>query len=120
MARYRLYKNGIFGHRYKGYFIVKDVCDGKKTFSILGSDKTVLEDNLNDYYDAEWEIDKITASPEMIKILQDLYGEEIYMLSKFFAEMMDKDNSEGLTQDEKDFYEWVKKIRARKAANKPY
>lgn len=120
MARYRLYKNGIFGHRYKGYFIVKDENDGKKTFSILGPNKTVLEDNLSDYYDAEWEIDKITASPEMIKILQDLYGEEIYMLSKFFDEMMKKDNSEGLTQDEKDFYYWVKKIRARKAAKKTY
>ena len=118
MARYRLYKNGIFGHRYKGYFIVKD--EKQEKFSILSSDQTVLEDDLDDYYDAEWEIDKITASPEMLKILQDLYGEEIYMLSKFFAEMMEKDNAEGLTKDEKDFYEWVKKIRARKAANKPY
>ena len=118
MARYRLYKNGIFGHRYKGYFIVKD--EKQEKFSILSSDQTVLEDDLDDYYDAEWEIDKITASPEMLKILQDLYNEEIYMLSKFFAEMMEKDNTEGLTKDEKDFYEWVKKIRARKAANKPY
>jgi hypothetical protein len=118
MARYRLYKNGIFGHRYKGYFIVKD--EKQEKFSILSSDKTVLEDELDDYYDAEWEIDKITASPEMLKILQDLYGEEIYMLSKFFAEMMEKDNAEGLTKDEKDFYDWVKKIRARKAADKPY
>lgn len=118
MARYRLYKNGIFGHRYKGYFIVKD--EKQEKFSILSSDKTVLEDELDDYYDAEWEIDKITASPEMLKILQDLYDEEIFMLSKFFAEMMEKDNAEGLTKDEKDFYEWVKKIRARKAANKPY
>lgn len=116
MARYRLYKNGIFGHRYKGYFIVKD---GEK-FSILGKDKTILEDELNDYYDAEWEIDKITASPEMQKILQELYGEEIYVLSRFFEEMMKKDNDEGLTKNESDFYAWVKKIRARKAANKPY
>lgn len=116
MARYRLYKNGIYGHRYKGYYIVKD---GKK-FSILGTDKTVLEDDLKDYYDAEWEIDKITASPEMLKILQELYSEEIYMLSKFFDEMMKKDNAEGLTKSESDFYVWVKKIRARKAENKPY
>lgn len=116
MARYRLYKNGIYGHRYKGYYIVKD----GKNFSILGTDKTVLEDDLKDYYDAEWEIDKITASPEMLKILQELYSEEIYMLSKFFDEMMKKDNAEGLTKSESDFYVWVKKIRARKAENKPY
>lgn len=116
MAKYRLYKNGIYGHRYKGYFIVKD---GDK-FSILGNDKTVLEDGLKDYSDAEWEIDKITSSPEMLKILQELYGEEIYMLSKFFEELMRKDNDEGLTQNESDFYAWVKKIRARKAANKSY
>lgn len=120
MARYRLYKNGIFGHRYKGYYIVKDESGDKKVFSILGADKTVLEDGIADYLDAEWEIDKITSSPEMLKILQDLYGEEIYMLSKFFAELMEKDNREGLDQDEREFYEWVKKIRKRKSENKPY
>ena len=120
MARYRQYKNGIFGHRYKGYYIVKKESDGPKSFSILGEDKTVLEENLPNYDDAEWKIDKITASPEMLTIIQDLYNEEIYMLSKFFAELMKKDNSEGLTKDEKDFYEWVKKIRTRKAANRPY
>lgn len=120
MAKYRLYKNGIFGHRYKGYYIVKDETGEKKLFSILGADKTLLEDGIEDYSDAEWEIDKITSSPGMLKILQDLYNEEIYMLSKFFADLMDKDNTEGLSQDEKEFYDWVKKIRKRKSENKPY
>ena len=120
MARYRQYKNGIFGHRYKEYFIVKDNVNGKKEFSILGPNKTVLDEKIADYDDAEWEIDKITASPEMLKILQDLYNEEIYMLSKFFEVLMQKDNDEGLSKDEKDFYNWVKKIRKRKAKGKPY
>lgn len=120
MAKYRLYKNGIYGHRYKGYYIIKDEDKEGKTFSICGSDKTVLDEDIKDYNDAEWEIDKMTSSPEMIKLLKDLYGEEIYMLSKFFAGMMEKENSEGLSRSEKEFYEWVKKIRARKAANKVF
>lgn len=120
MARYRLYKNGIFGHRYKGYFIIKDETEEGKKFSILGADKIVLKEDISDYADAEWEIDKVTASPKVLQIIQDLYSEEIYMLSKFFAELMEKDNGDGLTSEEKDFYAWVKKIRRRKAANKPY
>ena len=120
MAQYRKYKNGIYGHRYKGNYIVKDESSGKKIFSILNPDKEVLADNIENYYDAEWEIDKMTETQEKLKILQDLYNEEIYMLSKFLVELMEKDNKEGLNPDEKEFYEWVKKIRKRKAENRPY
>ena len=56
----------------------------------------------------------------MLGVMRDLYGEDIYMLSKFFGEMMERENTEGLTQNEKQFYEWVKKIRVRKAENRPY
>ena len=29
MAKYRTYKNGITGHRYKGYYIIKGETKGK-------------------------------------------------------------------------------------------
>ena len=120
MAKYRQYKNGIFGHRYKGYYIVKKEEKEENQFSILGADKTILDENIGDYSDAEWEIDKMTSSPETFKLLQELYAEEIYMLSKYFAGMMEKENAEGLSKSESEFYGWVKKIRTRKAANKVF
>lgn len=120
MAKYRLYKNGIYGYRYKGYFIVKKDNEGKKAFSIMSEDKTILQENIENYYDAEWEIDKMTVPPERRKVIQDLYKEEIYKLSEMYAYLMEKDNGEGLDRTEKELYKWVKKIRTRKAKNKPY
>ena len=120
MAKYRLYKNGVFGHRYKGYYIVKNETDGEKSFSILDAEKHVVAEHIGNYDDTEWEIDKMAASPEMLQILKDLYAEELFMLSKFMIELMQKDGREGLTADERSFYDWVKKIRKRKSENKAY
>lgn len=122
MARFRTYKNGLFAHRYKGYYVTRqDASDEKKrTYSVVNADKEIIEENFSDYWDAEWAIDKMTASPELTIILKQLYGEEIFMLSKFFLELMEKDNSNGLDPDEQELYEWVRKIRARKADGKPY
>ena len=44
MAKYRTYKNGITGHRYKGYYIIKGETKGK--FAIWNEDKTVFKDNI--------------------------------------------------------------------------
>ena len=122
MARFRTYKNGLFAHRYKGYYVTRqDANDEKKrTYSVVNANKEIIEENFSDYWDAEWAIDKMTASPELTIILKQLYGEEIFMLSKFFLDLMEKDNSNGLDPDEQALYEWVRKIRARKADGKPY
>ena len=59
MARYRTYKNGIFGHKHNGYYIIR----GKKgEFSIQDEAGKTVMDKLYDFTDAEWEIDKMTES----------------------------------------------------------
>lgn len=117
MPRYRMYKNGIFGCRYKGLYIVKE--EENKTYSVLDSKKIVLKENMKSYSDCEWEIDKITASPELEKLLKDLYGKNLYVLGNYLAELSDKDD-EGLSTAEKELYQWIIKIRKRKSLRKEY
>ena len=62
MAKYRQYKNGIFGHRHNGYYIIKG--EKKGNFSIKDKDGNLVKENIYDYDDAEWIIDKMTVSEE--------------------------------------------------------
>ena len=87
MARYRTYKNGITGHRYKGYYIIKGSEKGK--YAIWREDKSVFKDNVLDYDECEWIIDKETATPEVMNILEGLYKKEIVELSALFIELME-------------------------------
>jgi len=116
MARYRTYKNGITGHRYKGLYIIRG--DSKGQFSILDDSKTVLWDNLYDYEECEWAVDKNKASEEEIKMMKMLYDKEIYELSTLFVELMQKKQQQGLDKKSENLYKWVEKIRKRKAEDR--
>lgn len=118
MAYYRTYKNGIFGCRYKNYYIIRN--KEEKIFSVVDEDKNVIKENMSSFWDCQWEIDKMTASSDLINTLKDLYKKEIYILSGIFVDLMEKDNREGLTKEEKEYYEWVTKVRQRKAEGKEY
>lgn len=115
MARYRTYKNGITGHKYNGFYIVKG--EGKGDFSILNEDKTVFEDKISDFEECEWIIDKETCGDENINIIKQLYGMEIYELSRLFVELMQKKAEQGLTPKSENLYKWCGKVRSRKAKN---
>ena len=122
MAKYRMYKNGIYGHRYKGYFIIREIDEknGKKTFSVVDEKSNVIRNNLKDFWDSEWEIDKLTASDAQRKAIRALYSENVSVLSRFFLDLMDKENSTGLSVEEQEFYTWVQKVRRRKAEDRAY
>lgn len=117
MARYRTYKNGIYGHRYQGYYIIKGE---KNNFTILDKDGNTFRDKLLDFDECEWEIDKATASDEDLLIIMSLYGKEIYQLSSMFVELMQKKGTEGLDPRSETLYKWVGKIRKRKANDREY
>lgn len=117
MALYRTYKNGITGHRYKGYYIIKGE---KGNFAILNEDKSVFKDSIYDYNDCEWEIDKATADEDTLEMMKRLYGKEIYELSEAFVKIMQKSWETPLTEEEKNLYKWVEKIRARKADERKF
>ena len=56
--KYRTYKNGITGHRYKRYYIT---AQGRKNYSVLDPQGMTVRTALPAFEDAEWEIDKVTV-----------------------------------------------------------
>ena len=118
MARYRTYKNGIVGHRYKGYYIIRGAEKGK--FQIWNEDKSIYKDNIYDYEECEWIIDKDTATADEKEMIKKLYGMEIYKLSALLIELMKKKEGQGLDSEKKALYEWVGKVRGRKAKDRGF
>ena len=119
MARYRTYKNGIFGHHYKGFYIIRG--KGKGQFEIWNEDKTVFQDCIYDYEECEWIIDKETADESTMLMLKQLYGMEIYKLSELFVELMQKKEIEGnLEPKYEKLYGLTEKVRWRKAGDRKF
>lgn len=118
MARYRTYKNGITGHKYNGYYIIKG--ENKGEFEIWNEDKTVFRDKIYDYDECEWIIDKETVNSEEMNMIKQLYQKEIYQLSALFVELMQKKNREGLEPRSETLYKWVEKVRRRKAEDREF
>lgn len=119
MARYRTYKNGITGHRYKGYYIIKG--EEKGLFQIWREDKTIYQDKIYDYDECEWIIDKVTVSDEEMLTIKQLYAMEIYQLSSLLVDLMQKKEREGdLDSKSKALYKWVEKVRKRKAEDRQF
>ncbi len=119
MAKYRTYKNGITGHRYKGYYIIKGETKGK--FAIWNEDKSVFKDNIYDYDECEWVIDKETADHSTMVMIKMLYEKEIFELSGLFIELQKKKDRQGyLEPKSQNLYEWVEKVRRRKAEDREF
>lgn len=118
MARYRTYKNGITGHKYHGYYIIRG--KEKGLFEIWNADKSVFKNNIYDYDECEWIIDKETASEEDLNMIKQLYEKEIYQLSSLFVELMQKKEREGLEFKNANLYKWVEKVRKRKVEDRSF
>lgn len=118
MARYRTYKNGITGHRYKGYYIIKG--EKKGLFQIWNADRSVYQKDIYDYDECEWIIDKAVATSQEWTTMKQLYGMDIYLLSAGLVELMEKRADNALTEDEKRIYGWVEKIRKRKIEDRKF
>ena len=119
VARYRTYKNGITGHRYKGYYIIKG--DNKGEFAIWTENKEVFQDKIIDYDECEWIIDKATADQETMTMIKMLYDKEIYELSALLMELIKKREKEGeLEPKSENLYKWVEKVRQRKVKEREF
>lgn len=117
MAKYRQYKNGIFGHRYKGYYITKT---SEGLFNILDEDSNIIQENISDYSESEWFIDKKTATENDLRVIRELYSKEIYQLSKMLIDLLGKKEKGGLDKEDSALCEWVEKIRVRKVEDRVF
>ena len=118
MARYRTYKNGITGYRYKGYYIIKG--EKKGEFSILSGDGSPLRTGLYDFEDCQWEIDKTSAGREVLAWMEDLYAKKIYELTAILVSLEEKAAGGGLTSKEDTLMRITETIRSRKAKNRSF
>ena len=83
MARFRQYKNGIFGHRYKNLYIVRNNAEQRKKgklYWVIDKDNNILFDKTPDYDDCEWFIDCYTATDDEIELYKALYDTQINQL----------------------------------------
>ena len=120
MARYKQYENGIFGHKYKGYYIVKDNPDARRsTFSVMRDDSSVALKGLPDFHEADWSIDIKTATEEEISLVRELEKKPIYELNGEVVRYAELAEVGTLTKEQKKTAAWVEKIRNRKSENKP-
>ena len=121
MGKYRTYRNGIYARRYKNYYIVPNSQENKRKyiFTIMDPDLKEIVSGVTDYNDAEWEIDKLTASPKIMNVIRKLYDEDVYKLSGYFVSLMKKREEKGLDDNEEEFFNLVTKVRDRKAGGKP-
>ena len=114
-----MYKNGIFGHRYKGFYIIRGE-DGEP-FKICRDDGSVFADDIPDFEECEWAIDKHAASSEDMEIMKKLYEMPLCDLSGMLIELIrKKEENGGLDKEDKAMYAWCEKIRARKADERPF
>lgn len=117
MARFRLYKNGVYGSRYRGYYIAPS---GKSAghYSVLSPTLEPVYDEITGFSECRWEIDKLTASDAELRLVRRLYDTDISQLTKMMIELFEKGEAKGL--DESTLESWIEKVRSRKARNLPY
>lgn len=118
MAKFRTYKNGIYGSKYKGYYIVKDTLSSDKNFSIIKSDRELISSEIQNMKDCEWFIDKLVASEEEMKVIKELYEKEIFELSGIMLLLIQKKDNGKIEKYEEIMLSWIEKIRQRKAEDK--
>ena len=86
MAKFRTYKNGITGLRYQGYFIVSNEANPDK-FDIIDENHYPLVQLYDSIEECKWYLDKYTATPEQIEMIEQLATMEIYELNHRMMEL---------------------------------
>ena len=108
MAKKRMYRNGIYGYRYKGYYIAQ-----KNSSTMVYDQQGELFSAFGDEEDAVWAIDMLTATKEDMDAISRLEGLETYELDRIIVECC---SSPDPSDEDKRMSAWAKKIRDVKLA----
>ena len=102
MSKYRKYKNGIYGIRYNGYYIVPEGEGRRKTgFHVVDGDGELK-------YDTQQSIDDCKKA-----LVKRLYSMEIIDLTILLSQLLEKGDE--LNEKEKLLDKWLEPVRDRKA-----
>lgn len=109
---YRRYKNGIYGLKYRGLYIIP--VDNNKC-QVINEDKYLIIDDLDSREDAVWEIEKRYASEKEKELLEFLYSKDISDLTSYMMDYYEKKDKEA-----KYIYNMTSFIRDRKDEGKEW
>ncbi len=112
MAKFKEYKNGIVGKKHDIYYVVTGKDD---KFDIVDKDKNIIEDGFDTVGDAEWQIDKITASEDIHEYIEAASHMTIGQLTGKMMEIFNTWDGKVMPKEEKKKLSIVETIRNRKA-----
>ena len=120
MSKYRKYKNGIYGIRYNGHYIVPEGEGRKKTgFHVVDDRQNVVFGTQESVDDCKWMIDISMATKEEKELVKKLYALEIIDLSIYYTQLLERKNERPLNPKEQMMEKWLGPVRSRKADDKP-
>ena len=108
---YREYKNGIYGLRYRGLYIipVDDKCQ------VVDNKGYLVIDDLKDREDGIWAIEKRKASEQEKEVLEFLYKKTVPELTTYMMEYYNKSDAQS-----KYVYKMSNLIRDRKEKDREW
>lgn len=114
MSKYRQYKNGIYGIRYNGYYIVPEGEGRKKTgFHVVDSEGVLKYGSQPSIDDCKWLINAGQATEAEKALVKKLYSMEIIDLTILLSQLMERGDE--LNEKEKMLDKWLEMVRDRKA-----
>lgn len=120
MSKYRKYKNGIYGIRYNGYYIIPEGEGRKKTgYHVIDSSQNIIFDTQKSIEDCRWLIDVSLATKEEKDLIKKLYALEIIDLSILYTQLLERKKERPLNPKELMMEKWLDPVRGRKADEKP-
>lgn len=123
MAKFRQYKNGIFGHRHKGYYIIRNNNNqfkAGKLYKVIDANENLIKDADPDYDNCEWFIDKMVANDSEMEVYKRLYDCDIAQLQRMCVTYSIKTEEGTINKEEKVLYKMLLKIRDRKIKELPF
>ena len=114
MSKYRKYKNGIYGIRYNGHYIVPEGEGRRKTgFHVVDGNGELKYDTQESIDDCKWLINCEQATEAEKALVKRLYSMEIIDLTILLSQLMEKGDE--LNEKEKLLDKWLEAVRDRKA-----
>ena len=114
MSKYRKYKNGIYGIRHNGYYIVPEGEGRRKTgFHVVDRDGELRYDTQQSIDDCKWLINVEQATDAEKALVKRLYSMEIIDLTILLSQLLEKGDE--LNEKEKLLDKWLEPVRDRKA-----
>lgn len=119
MGAYRQYKNGVYGIRYRGYYISRVEA---KNFDILENDLTPVMTGVASEEECRWNIYKLTADEKVIKSMKVLYAKSFPYLDELTTQLLFRKTDAGgkLSDKDKELWDILVMIKRRRKAGKPY